>query len=48
MILVILNTQELLNFYEDVTMFPNVVLMDSVKGRDAIAKCSIALQNAGT
>ena len=41
-------TQELLNFYEDVSMFPHVILTESVKGRDAIAKCSIALQNAGT
>ena len=41
-------TQELLNFYEDVTMFPNVVLTETVKARDAIAKCSLALQQAGT
>ena len=41
-------TQELLNFYEDVSMFPNVVLTESVKGRDALAKCQLALQATGS
>lgn len=41
-------TDELLNFYEDVTMFPSVILTESTSGADAIAKCSLALQKAGT
>ncbi len=41
-------TQELLSFYEDITMFPNVVLTDSTGARAAIAKCSNALSLAGT
>jgi len=41
-------TEELLNFYEDVSMFPNVVLTESVSPREAIAKCANALRGAGT
>ncbi len=41
-------TQELLSFYEDITMFPNVVLTETVNARAAIAKCSNALSLAGT
>ena len=41
-------TQELMNFYEDVTMFPNLILTETTPASAVIARCSNALQKAGT
>jgi polyphosphate kinase 2 (PPK2 family) len=40
-------TQQLQEFYEDITLFPNVVLTESTPGDVAIAKCRLALEQAG-
>lgn len=39
-------TQELLNFYEDVTMFPNIVLTETEPARKVLARCSLMVQSA--
>ena len=41
-------TETLQQFYEDITLFPNVMLTESTTGAAAVAKCRLALQRAGT
>lgn len=41
-------TQQLLDFYEDITMFPNVTLTETVPGRDVLAMCSTSLTRSGS
>ena len=40
-------TEQLMDFYEDITMFPNVTLTESVPGRDVIGMCSLSLAKSG-
>jgi len=41
-------TEQLINFYEDVTLFPNVQLTSTVSSPDILSACKNALRNAGT
>jgi hypothetical protein len=41
-------TDQLQQFYEDITLFPNVVLTESTTGPTAVAQCRLALERAGT
>ena len=41
-------TQQLMDFYEDVTMFPNVTLTETVPGPEVIAMCSSSLVRSGS
>ncbi len=41
-------TEQLQQFYEDVTIFPNVQLTGTVSGVQAVQLCQAALQEAGT
>ena len=40
-------TEQLINFYEDVTMFPNVTLTETVPGADVLSMCSASLARSG-
>jgi len=40
-------TEQLLDFYEDVTMFPSVQLTESTNGNQAIRLCRLALEKTG-
>lgn len=41
-------TQQLLDFYEDITMFPNVTLTETVPGREVLSMCSSSLTRSGS
>ena len=41
-------TGQLQEFYEDITLFPNVVLTESTTGPAAVVQCRLALEKAGT
>jgi len=38
-------TQQLLDFYEDITMFPNIQLTDDTGGDSVLSFCNLALKN---
>ena len=38
-------TEQLLNFYEDVTLFPSIQLTESVSGTNAVELCKQAIIN---
>ena len=40
-------TEQLLNFYEDITMFPNVQFTSSTSGLTALEYCQLALERSG-
>ena len=41
-------TQQLIDFYDRITMFPNVQLTNTQQPSDALTACRLALQRAGT
>jgi len=40
-------TEQLQNFYEDITMFPSVPLVSTVPPREALSLCEEALRQTG-
>ena len=40
-------TEQLMDFYEDVTMFPNITLTETVDGHEVVERCKIALRRSG-